>query len=224
MFRLLKDKGHLIETLFLGAATIFSFSVSIFRFVLSDTNMFLFLNWNLFLAFLPWAFTTTIIVFPKLRKSKIITLGVMAVWLLFFPNAPYILTDLFHLRINSNMPIWFDLALILTFAWTGLMFGFLSLWDIEVLLEKFFNKKFIPVISVFLLFLGSFGIYVGRYLRWNSWDIIQEPLRLVYDIGHRVINPLEHPRTWGMTIFMGIFLNLIYWSLRLIRKRKNGAT
>lgn len=221
MFRLLREKGRLSESLFLATATILCFSISVFRFTISDTKMFLFLNWNLFLAFLPWAFTTAAIVFPKLRKSKIITIGVMAAWLLFFPNAPYILTDLFHLRINSDMPIWFDLALILTFAWTGLLFGFMSLWDIEVLLEKFINKKLIPIISVLLLFLGSFGIYVGRYLRWNSWDIIQEPYRLVYDIGHRVINPLEHPRTWGMTIFMGVFLNLIYWSLRLIRKRKN---
>ncbi|MBN2728332.1 MAG: DUF1361 domain-containing protein [Bacteroidales bacterium] len=221
MFRLLREKGRLNESLFLAAATILCFSISVFRFTISDTKMFLFLNWNLFLAFLPWAFTTAAIVFPKLRKSKIITIGVMAAWLLFFPNAPYILTDLFHLRINSNMPIWFDLALILTFAWTGLLFGFMSLWDIEVLLEKFINKKLIPIISVLLLFLGSFGIYVGRYLRWNSWDIIQEPYRLVYDIGHRVVNPLEHPRTWGMTIFMGVFLNLMYWSLRLIRKRKN---
>lgn len=119
---------------------------------------------------------------------------------------------------NPTKPM-IDLALILTFAWTGLLFGFMSLWDIEVLLEKFFNRKFIPVISSFLLFLSSFGIYLGRYLRWNSWDIIQKPYSLVYDIGHRVVNPLEHPRTWGMTIFMGVFLNLMYWSLRLIDQR-----
>jgi uncharacterized membrane protein len=69
------------------------------------------------------------------------------------------------------------------------------------------------------LFIGSFGIYVGRFLRWNSWDILTEPLHLIYDIGDRFINPFDHPRTWGMTIFMGIFLNMIYLSFRLIRTR-----
>jgi uncharacterized membrane protein len=72
---------------------------------------------------------------------------------------------------------------------------------------------------VILLFLGSFGVYLGRYLRWNSWDIITEPFRLFYDIADRIINPFEHPRTWGMTLFMGLFLTIIYWSFHLVRKR-----
>jgi uncharacterized membrane protein len=120
------------------------------------------------------------------------------------------------------MPIWFDLVLILSFAWTGLLFGFLSLWDIERVLSKSINQKIVRCISVFLLFLGSFGIYLGRYLRWNSWDIIKEPFRLFYDIGDRIINPLEYTRTWGMTLFMGLFLNIIYWSFRLVQNRKNS--
>jgi uncharacterized membrane protein len=118
------------------------------------------------------------------------------------------------------MPIWFDLVLILSFAWTGLLFGFFSLWDIEQILLKSMKKTTVRIISVMLLFMGSFGIYVGRYLRWNSWDIITEPFRLAYDIGDRLINPFEHPRTWGMTILMGTFLNILYWSFHLVRKRK----
>jgi len=143
------------------------------------------------------------------------------IWLLFFPNAPYILTDLFHLRLKSSMPIWFDLLLILSFAWTGLMFGFTSLWNIENLLRNNLKPIYINLISSLLLFIGSFGIYVGRYLRWNSWDIINQPFDLFYDIGDRIINPFDHPRTWGMTLFMGGFLNLIYFSLRLVQNKKH---
>ena len=144
----------------------------------------------------------------------------MGIWLLFFPNAPYILTDLFHLRYDQlSMPIWFDLVLILAYAWTGLLFGFLSLWDIERLLAEWVHPKLVTALSVSLLFLGSFGIYLGRYLRWNSWDLITEPFRLIYDIGDRIVNPFEHPRAWGMTISMGIFLNMIYWSFHFIRNR-----
>jgi uncharacterized membrane protein len=117
------------------------------------------------------------------------------------------------------MPIWFDLVLILSFAWTGVLLGFLSLWDIERILKKIFNEKWISVISSALLFLGSFGVYLGRYQRWNSWDIINEPSGLFNDISNQVINPTDHPRAWGMTIAMGLFLNILYWSFRLIKKR-----
>lgn len=219
MFKLLKEKNRLNETVFLAIISLFCFCFSIFRFVYTDTKMFLFLNWNLFLAFIPWALGSIAIIKPKLQQNKLMIVALLISWLLFFPNAPYILTDLFHLRLKTAMPIWFDLILILSFAWTGLLFGFLSLWDIERILSRTINRFWISTISIGLLFLGSFGIYVGRYLRWNSWDIIREPFGLFYDIGDRLINPFEHPRTWGMTLFMGFFLNMVYWSFRLIRKR-----
>jgi uncharacterized membrane protein len=218
MLKLLKDHNRLNETFFLGTLTLISFSLSIIRLMFSGTFGFLFLNWNLFLAFIPWLFTSAAILIPRIQKSKL-TISIMLLsWLLFFPNAPYILTDLYHLRFTSAVPIWFDLILILSFAWTGLLFGFLSLLDLEKLLFK--NSKLSCILSVVFIFIASFGIYLGRYLRWNSWDIISEPLHLLFDIGDRIINPFAHPRTWGVTLFMGLFLNIIYWSFKFISKRK----
>jgi len=219
MFKQLKEYNRLYETVFMGVLTLCCFSLSIFRASYSDTKTFLFLNWNLFLAFVPWLLSSLAILKPSIQKRKIVIFLLLGTWLLFFPNAPYILTDLFHLRARYTIPIWFDLVLILSFAWTGLLFGFLSLWDIERILRKSINPKLVRCISVFLLFLGSFGVYLGRYLRWNSWDIIREPFGLFYDIGDRIINPFEHTRTWGMTLFMGLFLTIIYLSFRLVRKR-----
>ncbi|MBP9887504.1 MAG: DUF1361 domain-containing protein [Leptospiraceae bacterium] len=219
MIKLLKESNRLNETLFMGGLSLLCFSFSIFRFIYTDTKVFLFLNWNLFLAFVPWAVTSVTILKPKLQTYRITIFILLSIWLLFFPNAPYILTDLFHLRLKSAMPKWFDLILILSFAWTGLVFGFLSLWDIEKILSKSMNRIWMSLISVCLLFIGSFGIYLGRYLRWNSWDIINEPFNLIYDITDRLVNPFDHPRTWGVTIFMGIFLNIIYWTFRMIKKR-----
>ncbi len=204
----------------MGTISLLCFSFSIFRFIYTDTKVFLFLNWNLFLAFIPWAVTSITILKPSIQRYKVTIIILLAVWLLFFPNAPYILTDLFHLRLKSSMPKWFDLILILSFAWTGLVFGFLSLWDIEKILTKSLSQIWISIISVSLLFVGSFGIYLGRYLRWNSWDIIGEPFNLLYDITDRLINPFDHPRTWGVTIFMGIFLNMIYWTFWMVKKRE----
>lgn len=220
MIKLLKERNRFSETLFMGTISLLCFSFSIFRFIYTDTKVFLFLNWNLFLAFVPWAVTSITILKPNIQSYKITIIILLAVWLLFFPNAPYILTDLFHLRLKSSMPKWFDLILILSFAWTGLVFGFLSLWDIEKILTKSLNQIWISIISISLLFIGSFGIYLGRYLRWNSWDIIGEPFNLLYDITDRLINPFDHPRTWGVTIFMGIFLNMIYWTFRMVKKRE----
>jgi uncharacterized membrane protein len=219
MLKLLKKQNLYKESLFLGLLTLMCFGLSFFRFLYTETELFVSLNWNLFLAFIPWALSSFAIINPKLQNNKFWIFILFSVWLLFFPNAPYILTDLFHLRAESTMPLWFDLILILSFAWTGMLFGFFSLWKIEQILEKSINRTWIIIISTVLLFLGSFGVYLGRYLRWNSWDIISEPFSLFFDIKTRLINPIEYPRTWGMTILMGIFLNMIYWTFRLIKTK-----
>jgi len=222
MIKLLKKNNRFNETLFLGFLTVACFGFSVFRTLLSDDAELLpRLNWNLFLAFMPWLLSSFLILNPNYQKNKIIVVTLLFFWLLFFPNAPYILTDLIHLEGKKNVELWFDLILILSFAWTGLLFGLLSLMDIEKILRKTLSKNWVNFIVSFLLFIGSFGIYLGRFLRWNSWDIIREPFGLLLDIGYIILNPIQLSKPWGLTIFMGIFLNMVYWSLKLIQKRKN---
>lgn len=220
MYKQLIKTNQLQISLFMGVLSIFCFALSLLRVELSGTRHFLFLNWNLFLAFIPWVFTLVLMMSPRLRKKRLIVFGMLGFWLLFFPNASYILTDLFHLSHHSSMPIWFDLVLILSFAWTGLLYGFLSLWNLEELMKQFMSSKVVSLISVLLLFVSSFGIYIGRYLRWNSWDILQQPGKLMADVGDRLINPMDHPRTWGVTIFMGLFLTMLYVTFSLLRSRR----
>ena len=206
--------------LLLVLMTAFCFFLSVFRVIESGTPYFLFLNWNLFLAIVPYLLTASISSQKRGRIQRLKIIGVSMVWLLFFPNAPYILTDLFHLRIETSVPKWFDLILIISFAWTGLLFGFLSLMKIEKLYTNFFTKRQVEWLSSSILFLASFGVYLGRYLRWNSWDVVNNPSSLLFDISDRVINPFEHPRTWGVTILFGILLNIIYWTIKLLRKQR----
>ena len=220
MYKQLIKNNQFQISVFMGILSLFCFGLSLFRVEISGTRHFLFLNWNLFLAFVPWLLTMTLTISPNLRKSRIAVFGMLGVWLLFFPNASYILTDLFHLSHHSSMPIWFDLVLILSFAWTGLLYGFLSLWHLEEMMEQFLSKKVILWISIVLLFISSFGIYIGRYLRWNSWDILHQPGRLLGDVGERIINPFDHTRTWGVTIFMGLFLMMLYFTFKLLRKKQ----
>nr|WP_294858840.1 DUF1361 domain-containing protein [uncultured Fluviicola sp.] len=220
MYKQLIKTNQFQISLFMGILSVFCFALSLLRMELSGTRHFLFLNWNLFLAFVPWLFTVILTMSPNLQKSRLAVFGMLGIWLLFFPNTSYILTDLFHLSYNSSMPIWFDLVLILSFAWTGLLYGFLSLWNLEELMEQFLSKRVIAALSVLLLFVSSFGIYIGRYLRWNSWDILHHPTKLMGDVGDRIINPTDHLRTWGVTVFMGLFLTMLYFTFKFLRKNK----
>jgi len=202
--------------LLLGAICL---GLSFFRVQYTHSRAFIFLNWNLFLAVIPWILSSITVLNEKWRSNKLLVAGTLFSWLVFFPNAPYILTDLFHLSAGAAMPIWFDLMLILSFAWTGLLAGFMSLWDIEQILQQHLAKRFIPFVSIFLLFASGFGIYLGRYLRWNTWDILHHPNGLIRDIAHRFLHPFDHPRTWGVTFFTGLFLSLVYISFRMVRRR-----
>ena len=219
MIEIGKLDGRLRLALFLAAMVMVCFSLSLFRYVYTGTKVYLFLNWNLFLAAIPWVATSLVAMSDRLRGRGVIALTLLGIWMLFFPNSPYILTDLFHLRLKTQIPIWYDLVLILSFAWTGLMFGFISLFDIEKLLSARFKSHIVGPFVATLLFIGSFGVYIGRYLRWNSLDLLNNPFALLRDIGERFLDPVAHPRTWGVTILMGILLNMIYWSIKILKNR-----
>jgi uncharacterized membrane protein len=218
MLKELRRSGRWEITLLLSAMAAGCFALSMARFGATHSRQFLFLNWNLFLAFLPWLASSMVMLKPGLRSNKFALAVLLGLWILFFPNSPYILTDLFHLGEGSGAPLWFDLVLILAFAWTGLSYGFISLLDIEALFLVRFRKGTVVALTVFLLFLSGFGIYLGRYLRWNSWDIIHSPSALLLDVGDRVANPFSHSRTWGVTLTMGLLLNMMYWTLKAVRK------
>lgn len=203
----------------LSVLSVFSLIVFGLRVYLSGSLFFLFLIWNLFLAFIPWAISTVLLLSPRLRNIKVLSISLMLCWVAFFPNAPYILTDLVHLQHNLSMPFWFDLILILTFAWTGLLFGFASLRDVAMLCRQKLSMGLVNLMISGFLFLASFGIYIGRYLRWNSWDIVSRPAALLADLVDIALHPFAHPKAWGMTLLLGLMLNIIYWTFRPIRQR-----
>ena len=171
---------------------------------------FVFLVWNLFLALIPYLISTLLVVYhERIRHTALIILPIL-VWLCFFPNAPYILTDLFHLKQRPGVPYWYDLALILFFAWNGLMVGYASLFDIQTVLSQRFNATVGWLVALTSLTLAGFGIYLGRYLRWNSWDVVSSPEGLMRDITDRIADPMAYPHTYGVTIVFSAFLVLGY--------------
>jgi uncharacterized membrane protein len=201
--------------LILGASLALSVVLIAFRVFFTQQITFVFLLWNLFLAFIPFGLSTMLGLSAGRLKARVL-LPVGLVWLLFFPNAPYILTDLFHLERRVSIPYWYDLALILSCAWNGLMLAYASLIDMQTLVARRLGAGTGWAFATVALLLSSFGIYLGRYLRFNSWDIITNPLTLFFDIVSRLLHPFAHPSTWGVTLLYGVFLVLGYATVRLL--------
>jgi uncharacterized membrane protein len=183
-----------------------------FRIIYTGHLLFAFLVWNLFLAYVPYAISKQISVQSIETKWKFLLYTF--VWLLFVPNAFYIITDLFHLDMNEDVPLWYDLALLLSFAWSGLFFGILSIRQMEKQFEKSFNKKFDLLFIVPVMALNGFGVYVGRYLRFNSWDVLTNPLQLINDIFYLFIHPIRNRFDWSMIICYAVLLTLIYYTIK----------
>lgn len=188
------------------------------RIIYSGKPAFIFLIWNLFLAWIPFYISFH---FKQLHnRQTVLQVIIFLGWLLFFPNALYIITDLIHLDMETNVPKWVDAILLFTSAIIGLLMAFVSLLRVEVFLLKKFDNKMVKVVILALLGLGSFGVYLGRFLRWNSWDIIQHPFGLVYQIAERFIFPFQHLRTWGITAVLTAFFILLYKSIKALKANK----
>ena len=197
----------------IGSAT-FSVILIAYRVLLTDTTTYLFLTWNLLLAAIPYMISTVL----KYGKSEghisWKTLPVLLIWLLFFPNAPYIITDLFHLEPRQGIPEWYDLMVITSFALNGLIVGMLSLMYIQQMVANRFHAFFGWFTAFFICLASGFGVYLGRFLRWNSWDMFTNPKPLFTDLTNHLSGPFQYDQIHGMTMVMGILLFLFYSLLK----------
>jgi uncharacterized membrane protein len=207
---LLKEKNRLNLMILFFLTTALCVTLVALRVRYTSKITFVFLVWNIFLAVIPYAVSTLLALYHEKIKNRWLLAIPFLLWLCFFPNAPYILTDLFHLKQRSGVPYWYDLALILFFAWNGLMLGYASLLDMQNVLTRHFNPLVGWIAAIGSLVLGSFGIYLGRYLRWNSWDVLSSPKGLLHDIAVRVLDPMAHQQTYGVTLIFSAFLVLGY--------------
>jgi uncharacterized membrane protein len=219
MLNYIRDILKVKSTRVLAVLSIFSIILSITRIVFSNKIFFMFMFWNLFLAFIPW-FIASIILYKKYLNKFLLTFLVL-LWLLFFPNAPYVLTDILHLGKGYSVPRWFDLILLLSYGFTGMLYGFISLNIIEELMKSVYKIRFTGMISIVLIYISCFGIYLGRFVRFNSWDIFTIPNEIFINVYTRIINPFEHPTAWIFTLLFGTLLNIIYWSYKNFNRNSN---
>jgi uncharacterized membrane protein len=195
----------------------YSVILLIVRILLSGKGTYTFLCWNLFLAWVPLGFALLLNRWAAASRSGWLALALVGGWLLFFPNAPYILTDLFHLRPRAGVPYWLDLALLLSFGLSGLMVGLVSLHEVQ----QYLSRKFRPAVVWGMVGLavagGSFGIYLGRYLRWNSWDLMTHPRAVLADVAGPFLHPLAHKESVAMTLAFAALIMLGYLSMRILK-------
>jgi len=191
---------------------------------------FRFLLWNLFLAWIPLVFA--LVVYDRYRRGvPLLRLApALVIWLLFLPNAPYIFTDFIHLAPAPRTPLWFDGTVLSAYAWTGVLLGFVSLSLVHAVVRHRFGAYAGWAAALGALALTSVGVYVGRFLRWNSWDLVVRPGRRLAQVVPRLTDPAALTRAGAATLVLTALLAATYAafyalvSLRLEPQIRRGST
>lgn len=209
--RSLLAPGMFVSTLTLTFASLVCVGLVAGRAVWVRNLHYSFLVWNLFLAWLPLLFAVrTAEVFRRegWRNWRFKTLA--AAWLLFFPNAPYIFTDVIHLIYTPFRHFWVDLSVVLICALTGLVLGFVSLYVMQSVVRRLSGQIASWLFIGAVAGLSGFGIYLGRFLRFNSWDVIAKPFKLFEGVTAWAANPTANSVSLAFPILFATFLFLAY--------------
>ncbi|WP_410513345.1 DUF1361 domain-containing protein [Paenibacillus sp. BR2-3] len=193
-------------------------ALAVYRVVsLRTDTYYAFLIWNLLLAWIPFLFSMTAYQLDKRKLGGLLLLPLCAAWLLFFPNSPYIMTDLVHLTIRSSRYMadgevqsryWYDLTMLLLFTWSGWLTGFFSLYQFQAVI---YRRSSLFVSWVFVLVacaLGGYGVLLGRVYRLNSWDVLTDRHQL-YQL---ILDSLNWQSVF-FSLFIAFVLLVIYATL-----------
>ncbi len=198
----------------LGLSSLTSIFFYLIGLVYYQSSIFWFLNWNLVLAWLPLLMAIWLVNWLKTNRWLSWQAVVLTVlWLGFLPNSFYIISDLMHLNaIFTTQPLFFA-AMIFSFSFNGLMLGFISLYLVHNELLKRYKLEVAHSLAAAVILLCSFAVYMGRYLRWSTWDIIVNPAGVLFDVSDRFIHPITYGQTFQVTAFFFVLLGSMYFVL-----------
>jgi len=195
----------------LGYATLVSVGLYGYGVLRNDSLVYGYLLWNLFLAWSPLVLAVWL---ARILKTKLWSsweaLAVSVAWLIFLPNSFYMISDYIHLQDVAPANILYDAVLFTAFIYTGVLLGFSSLYLIHLELKKRFSSRLARVIVALTLLLCSFAIYIGRDLRWNSWDILTNPGGLLFDVSDRLLHPAAYPAMFLAVVAFFALLSSMY--------------
>jgi uncharacterized membrane protein len=181
------------------------------RFHFTDTSRHGYYIWNTFLAWVPWLCSVGALRLHEslpLRRGPVVALA--CVWLAFFPNAPYLVTDFVHFDRARSFAWWYDVGMMLTFAWTGCFLAIVSLRIMQEIVRSLLGGVASWTFVVLTLGLSGIGIYLGRFARLNSWDLLTQPLMIGQRVIAGVLDITQHPRTIGVTLMFSSLLFVCY--------------
>lgn len=202
-------RRHGLGPALLGSAV--AVALLAFRLDWSERASFAFLPWNLFLAWVPYVLSLVArLLMAKGRGTGWLLAPLALGWLALFPNAPYLLTDFIHLRQRPGVPLWFDAALLALYAATGWLMGLLSLEVWKEWLERRWGRARAWAFVVATSVLCGYGIYLGRVERWNSWDVLAEPGRLLSAMASHLREPGAFPLMIRLTVVFAVLVLCSY--------------
>lgn len=192
------------------------------RSIATGTAQFSFMAWNLVLSLVALAMAVSFVVYRQ-KNSKYLSWIFFVLWVFLLPNTFYMLTDFVHVRESGDINMIFDIVLVGLFAINGFVHGLLSIFIVHKTLIKRFRKIYVHFSIVLIMFASSFAVDMGRYLRWNSWDVLINPRALLFDVSDTFLNPANYDRSFLITgvFFVAISsLYLLIWEgSRLFDKR-----
>lgn len=214
--RLIHSRRTLLALLALVFATGVCVALLLARAIYARELRFQFLPINLVLAWIPLIFALAVYALRARGSRHWLLLGACAfVWFIFYPNAPYLITDLVHLHTRAPVPHWFDIILFMSFAWTGLFLGYLSLYLMQEVVRNWLGRAFSWQFAIGMLAMGALGVFLGRFWRWNSWELATHPFGLASDAMRRLSGMrLGEAAAFAATFFA--FSALIYATLYTI--------
>jgi uncharacterized membrane protein len=184
------------------------------RVVLTGTVHLWFIIWNLGLAWISLVIIW--ILSNRLEKSRWLSwqnISLSALWLIFLPNTWYVLTDFVHVSTNGEISQLFDIVLMGILTTCGFILGFTSLYLMHKQLRKRISGQASGTAVALIILISSFGIYLGRDLRWNSWDVVTNPSGVIISVSDRVVDPFGHPRAINMTGLFFVLIGVIYLAI-----------
>ncbi len=217
------DRFNKSKYKFVAQLSVMACGLLFIRVFKTGSTNYLFLIWNVFLAWIPClisslAWKTS---YNKAVKFQMKEILFAILWILFLPNAPYIVTDSFHLKPNLLIPMWFDVVIIFSFSLIGLLLMFYSIDDFRNKLFKRIDPKFQKLLLPILFLAVSYGVYLGRYMRSNSWDVIYKPFDLLNDIFQSIFSKNYFKETWSFTFIFALFLYFGYQAFHNIVKHRD---
>jgi uncharacterized membrane protein len=176
-----------------------------------------FMAWNLVLAMVPYYCARLLqMCWRRDRRVSIPFVAIAFAWLVFFPNAPYVLTDVVHL--GNDKLWWYDLPLVMAFAGTSWLAGLISLSMVDDVLVRAAGPIAARAVVLATCWLSGLGVYLGRFLRFNSWDVIQSPMTLAKTALDQLVPPWRHAQPHAFALFFAALLLGSYATFRALRR------